>query len=203
MVTPHDLESLPEWNETWIPPAREVASTINRRKFLRGGLFAVAMATTMAGFDFLATNVPSFAQPANRSCTGPMYYATNCNGGARNSNPACDKGCVSEPQHTFYCIGTSYGSRHRTCGEERIHYDGVTRYSFMYRQGDCYSSNRDGWVWQLANSSCGCPSNTAKKASCKDGYYATRPENGPVHDWGPLMPSVCRTHSGCLAMSAN
>ena len=190
------IDSLPEWHDSAIASGRNFTRGVSRRRVLKGGIFAGVLAATMTAFDFVGTKVPAYGDIPTCTVAG-LSYATDCNGGASNSNNACDKGCVSEPQHSFYCVSSFYGSRHRTCGEEQTSYDGNTKFSFRIRPNECYLNNRDGWRWEMGQGRCGCGSGQTKKASCTDGYYNTRPINCDGC-WGPTNTSVCRRHSVCV-----
>lgn len=194
------IDELPQWSDGAPRLGGLATMAASRRRILQGGAALGALAAAMSVFDLVSTRIPAHAGQA--SCGAAATYAGNCNGGATNTNNNCDKGCVSEPQHSFYCIGTSYPSRHRTCGEERVHTNG-NRYSFTLRLGDCYSPNHDGWRWELGSGRCGCVSGKTKKTSCNDGYYATKPDNCSSCAWSPLATSVCRLHSACVTPTGN
>lgn len=176
------LGDLPEWTGRWMPASARRALPLTRRQFMRGGLGVAALAATMTIFDFLGGKAPA---EAYASC-GTAYTAiSSCPTGYTDS---CDKGCANSLglQHSFYCIKNTWAARHRTCGEQRIHYDGGTEYSFTLRLDEC-SAVYDGWKWNKAG--CGCAG--TKQFSCNDGYYATRPCCSG--NWSALAPSVCRT----------
>lgn len=135
---------------------------------------------------------------AARNTTTPALLKGN--GGPGNN--ACSKGCVTDPQHSFYCVGEYYGSRHRTCGEERRTYDNKYVASFRIRKFEC-AGNTDGWRWELRPNDCGCSGGKVKRTSCNDGYYNLRPVGGDPNKWGPDHTSVCRYHSNCVTPLGN
>lgn len=193
------LDALPEWKDAPLSEGRQFVGGIGRRQFLKGGLFAGVLAATMTAFDFVGTRIPAYA--GTPTCiTSGIRIALDCNGGPGNN--ACDKGCVTDPQHSFYCVGNYFGSRHRTCGEERRTYDNKYVVSFRIRKGDC-AGGMDGWRWELNPNTCGCSGGKVKRTSCNDGYYNLRLVGGDPNVWGPDHTSVCRYHTSCTTPLGN
>lgn len=196
------LDLLPEWKDDRLEAGRTAVATFGRRQVLRGGLMVSVLTATMSVFDWFGTKI---AARAGTDHCGSHTYASNCAGGATNSNNACDKGCVSEPQHSFYCYSTTYGSRHRQCGVavERYSYDGEWYHSFTQRKGDCYNSSRQAWRWELPANTCGCSGGKVKKTSCADGFTYHKPASDLSGPWLGPITSVCRLHSACVTATGN
>lgn len=161
----------------------------SRRDVLRYTLYAGILGMGLRALDPFGGRSPA---EAGMTCsTSGLTYRSNCNGSG--GYPAsCSDGCPrpSSTDSSFFCISSTYGSRHRTCGEPRWSSSAGTYYYFQIRTDDCYGGGYDGWKWEGVDSGGDCGCANVKQFSCNDGWYK-------VGTAGTYAASICQT-SRCV-----
>lgn len=171
-------------------PVADRPYRLSRRAALAGAFTAAAVG---AGARFLgaAGRMPQAAAACSSSLVGTcstsgLSYRSNCGTGAYTAT-CTDGGC--DPRYSVgasaYCTSTTFGSRHRTCGENNV-VDGNSK-EYRIRPDQCYGGGYDGWKWSGVDdgSWCGCTYG-ARMWSCNDGWLRS---NG-AGDW---CSSICVT----------
>lgn len=164
-----------------------------RRAILGGGVatLGAALVRSFGGTSPAAAGV--------EVCYGsPEFSGVTCSGSGHSYFTACDRGgCFREgvQSSSFNCPNSTYGVRHRTCGEDQVINGDYKRYAMRFQ--DCWPTDspafsddfeKDGWEWRGVDGgdSCGCGGFAQiPYYQCNDGYLWV---NG-----GTRQPSICMT----------
>lgn len=164
-----------------------------------GGLAVLGLRT----LGVLGGGTPAFAGSPNDSTCGTtgLEWTQHCAANYPRTT-TCDNGCARDiaSSSTFFCDSPStFGSRHRSCGEVNCRND--KSYEFYIRTNQCYSSSADGWLWQGVDdgSACDCRptsdgTGTRPHWSCSDGWARSRPlDDSDPNTWSAWTPTICMT----------
>lgn len=182
------FQDLPPVGGSSLEP-RRVQEAYTRREVLRGGLAVSAMAIGLSFVGGITTRLPAFA--GMQCSTSGLTFNPSCV--PSNIATTCGDGCNREPSvsNTTFCYGTSYGARHKTCGE-LVWFTPDKYRDHQIRTNECGGSY-DGWRWAGVDSGTCCV-NGSPHFYCKDGYYRLYQYGSPTTSW---LKSICETF-GCF-----